>query len=148
MRDGRLPPLALGGPAEHGGGAWVEQGELYLALDADDTVAGVVALNNDAPDTYAQADWVVDATGPEILVVHALGVTPGFQGSGVARFLVDAALDVARDKGCRAVRLDTYVENLPARSLYSTHGFTDLGVHTLHYEGTDIDQFHLFERVL
>ncbi|ETJ01056.1 MAG: hypothetical protein Q605_AUC01135G0002, partial [Actinomyces urogenitalis DORA_12] len=47
-----------------------------------------------------------------------------------------------------AVRLDTYVENLPARRLYERYGFTDLGCHTLTYEGTDLNQFHLFEYLL
>lgn len=28
------------------------------------------------------------------------------------------------------------------------YGFTDLGVHTLRYEGADLSQFHLFEYVL
>ncbi|WP_149814891.1 GNAT family N-acetyltransferase [Serinicoccus marinus] len=41
-----------------------------------------------------------------MLVVHALGVCPAFLRQGVTRFLVDAALEVARGEGCRAVRLD------------------------------------------
>lgn len=128
---------------------WIDAGELYLALDpSGERVAGVVALNHDAPDAYRQAAWAVDAPPEQVLVVHALGVCPAFLRRGVARFLVDAALEVARGEGCRAVRLDTYVENAAARALYPRCGFTDLGVHTLHYEGTDLDQFHLFERVL
>ncbi|GAA4875066.1 GNAT family N-acetyltransferase [Serinicoccus chungangensis] len=128
---------------------WVDAGELYLALDpTDGRVAGVVALNHDAPDAYRRASWALEAPPERVLVVHALGVCPDFLRRGVARFLVDATLDVAREKGCRAVRLDTYVENAAARGLYARCGFADLGVHTLHYEGTDLDQFHLFERVL
>lgn len=128
--------------------SWVEAGQLYLAVDGAGAVAGVMVLNHEAPDTYQQAAWTVSAPAAEVLVVHALGVTPDFLRQGVARFLVDASLDVARAQGCRVVRLDTYVENFPARELYARHGFTDLGVHTLHYEGTDLDQFHLFEYVL
>ena len=134
---------------------WVAAGELYLAVTpaADPSVetpqiAGAVVLDHDAPDAYGDAAWTVEAAGDEVLVAHALGVVPDFLRRGVARFLVDAAVRTARDRGCRAVRLDTYVENLPARELYSRYGFTDLGVHTLHYEGTDLSQFHLFEYVL
>lgn len=129
--------------------AWVDADDLYLARErGSGQVAGVVALDHRAPGGYAQAAWAVQAQRHEVLVVHALGVCPDFLGRGVGRFLVDASLDVARQKGCRAVRLDTYVENLPARRLYARCGFTDLGLHTLRYEGTDLDQFHLFERVL
>ncbi|WP_298750169.1 GNAT family N-acetyltransferase [uncultured Serinicoccus sp.] len=128
---------------------WVDAGELYLALDeGEGRIAGVVALNHEAPDAYLRASWGVEASPDRVLVVHALAVCPDFLGRGVARFLVDATLQVAREQGCRAVRLDTYVENVAARGLYARCGFTDLGVHTLHYEGTDLSQFHLFERVL
>lgn len=128
---------------------WIEAGELYLTLDqTGGRIAGVVALNHDAPDAYLHASWAVEVPPEQVLVVHALGVSPDFLRQGVARFLVDASLDVARSTGCRVVRLDTYVENIAARRLYARCGFTDLGVHTLHYPGTDLDQFHLFERVL
>lgn len=128
---------------------WIEAGELYLALDQTaQRIAAVVALNHAAPTAYLHASWAIEVPPGQVLVVHALGVSPGFLRQGVARFLVDASLDVAREKGCRVVRLDTYVENIAARELYTRCGFTDLGVHTLQYEGTDLNQFHLFERVL
>lgn len=126
---------------------WITAGELYLALN-DGGIAGVVVLNHDAVEAYKEADWAVDPAPEEVLVVHALGVVPDHLGQGVARFLVDATIEVAREKDCRAVRLDTYVENMPARKLYSRYGFTDLGCHTVDYEGTDLNEFHLFEYVL
>ncbi|HJB09996.1 MAG TPA: GNAT family N-acetyltransferase [Candidatus Brachybacterium merdavium] len=128
--------------------AWIAADSLYLALDADQEVAGVVALDHQAVEGYRHADWAIDAAPEEVLVVHALGVAPDRLGRGVARFLVEAAIQLAREKGCRTVRLDAYVENVPARSLYTRCGFTDLGCHTVHYEGTDLSQFHLFEYVL
>lgn len=136
-------------PTEADVQGWVEAGMLYFAVDqAGSRIAGVVALNHETPDAYRGASWAVEASPEEVLVVHALGVCPEFLRQGVGRFLVDATLQVARDNGCLAVRLDTYVGNFAARALYARCGFTDLGVHTLHYEGTDLDQFHLFERVL
>lgn len=144
---------------------WVRSGHLFLAVTEVDTdadtdaatdadpaqagaVAGVVVLDQNAVDSYAAARWSVDAAPQEVLVVHALGVVPAFLGTGVARFLLDASLRIARDQGCRTVRLDTYVENRPARRLYTRCGFTDLGLHTVRYEGTDLSDFHLFEYVL
>lgn len=128
--------------------SWVEAEELHLALDEAENIAGVVVLNHDAVDAYQDAAWAIDANSEEVLVVHALGVAPDHLGKGVSRFLVDATLEVAREQGCRAVRLDTYVENIPARKLYERYGFTDLGCHTVTYDGTDLNQFHLFEYVL
>lgn len=134
---------------------WITAGELYLAVApaADGSapaqkIAGVVVLNHDTADAYREAAWAVEAASDAVLVVHALGVVPEFLRKGIARFLVDASLQVAEDRSCRAVRLDTYIENIPDRNFYAGYGFTDLGVHTVHYEGTDLNQFHLFEYVL
>lgn len=133
-------------PAEVAG--WVTSGELFLALEDHGEIAGVMVLNHDAVDAYQEAAWSVDAEPHEVLVIHALGVTPSHLGTGVSHFLVDAALDIACQKGCKAVRLDTYVENIPARKLYERHGFRDLGCHTVSYAGTNLSQFHLFEYIL
>ena len=130
---------------------WVEAGDLYLAIAPDgdgERIAGAMVLDHDAAAGYQDAAWAIEAPPEQVLVVHVLGVHPDFLRQGVARFLVHASLQVARQKGCRTVRLDTYVENLPARRLYVSQGFHDLGVHTLHYDGTDLTQFHLFEHVL
>lgn len=128
--------------------AWVEAGDLYLAVHRNGSIAGAVVLDHDAVDAYREARWAIAAEPEEVLVVHVLGVAPAHLGRGVARFLVEHTLRLAREQGCLTVRLDTYVENLPARRLYARCGFTDLGCHTVHYEGTDLSEFHLFEYVL
>ncbi len=135
--------------------AWIAAGQLHFAVAdlsggpmSGERIAGVVALNHDAPAAYRDAAWAIEAAHDEVLVVHALGVVPEFLRRGVARFLVDRSLRAARDAGCRAVRLDVYIENRPARELYTRCGFTDLGAHTVRYAGTDLTDFHLFEYVL
>lgn len=137
----------VGHPKPEQVAAWAEAGELYLALDGKQ-IAGVVVLNHEAIDAYATADWAVEASALEALVVHALGVMPDYLGQGVARFLLDSALDVAREAGCLAVRLDVYVENTPALRLYRRYGFRDLGCYTVDYGDIDLNEFHLFEYVL
>ena len=77
---------------------WAEAGELYLALDEGGKTAGVTVLNHDAVDAYQEAAWTIEAEPQETLVVHALGVVPDHLGTGVSRFLVDAALQVARQQ--------------------------------------------------
>ena len=136
-----------GRPAPDTVAAWIVAGELFIAFDGEQCV-GVVALNHAAPQGYADAAWAVEAEPEEVLLIHALGVDPERPRQGIARFLVDGALAVAREMGCRAVRLDTYVDNAPARELYARHGFTNLGLHTLDYGVADLTQFHLFEYVL
>jgi len=43
--------------------------------------------------------------------------------SGLGRALVEAALDRARERGCRRIELDVNEDNAPARALYEACGF-------------------------
>lgn len=132
---------------------WIEAGELYLAVpaqthDSAAEIAGVVVLDHSSAADYASAAWSVEATGGQALIVHVLGVVPDYLGTGVSRFLVESAIEAARDRGCLTVRLDVIADNIAAHRLYVRCGFRDLGLHTIRYDGTDLDQFHLYEYVL
>ncbi len=130
---------------------WIEAGELYVAVasrSGDEMIAGVVALDHHAPNGYERAAWTRSARAEEVLVIHALGVVPVFLRKGVAQFLVRSALEIAEEQGCTSVRLDTYASNTPAHELYTRCGFTNLGLHSLDYEGIDLDSFYLFEYLL
>jgi ribosomal protein S18 acetylase RimI-like enzyme len=50
------------------------------------------------------------------------------RGSGLGRALVSAAIDRARERGCRRMELDTGADNAPAQGLYRSLGFRDHGV--------------------
>lgn len=115
---------------------------------ANAELVGVMALDQAAPQGYEAAPWLVDAAPSEVLAVHALGVVPGYQRRGVAKFLLDGALEVARELGCVIVRLDVLEQNTPGMKLYSDYGFKDLGLFHVDYDTTDLHDFHLFEYVL
>lgn len=132
---------------------WVKAGDLYVAMISDDDpsdeqMAGVVVLDHEPAEDYRSARWAIDARDDQILIIHVLGVLPAYQGTGIARFLVDSAIETARQRGCLAVRLDVTEDNEPAHRLYSTCGFADLGLHTLRRRETQLDQFHLYEYVV
>jgi ribosomal protein S18 acetylase RimI-like enzyme len=50
------------------------------------------------------------------------------RGSGLGRALVSAAIDRARERGCRRMELDTGEDNAPAQGLYRSLGFRSHGV--------------------
>lgn len=128
---------------------WITAGELYTVRDgADNKILGAVVLNHDTADGYRHAAWAIDAPPEQVVVVHALGVLPERAGQGIARFILDATVDLARQQGMRAIRLDVYVDNTPALRLYTGYGFTDLGCHRLDYGTYDLTDFHLCELVL
>ncbi len=47
------------------------------------------------------------------------------RGTGLGRALVTAALERARERGCRRVELDTSEGNTPALALYHSLGFDE-----------------------
>jgi ribosomal protein S18 acetylase RimI-like enzyme len=56
-------------------------------------------------------------------VISNVGVLPDYRRRGIARKLVEAALDFARAQRARRVRLDVIAGNAPAYELYVSLGF-------------------------
>ena len=83
-----------------------------------DPPAGVVQLR------YRYGVWW-DA---EDCNVEDVFVSTEARGSGLGRALVSAAIDRARERGCRRMELDTGADNAPAQGLYRSLGFFDSGI--------------------
>lgn len=122
----------------------IAAGELYLA-QIGTALAGGVVLNGRGEDEYSRIPWKVAAGEDQVLIVHLLGVDPEYARRGVARFLLRGAESTARNLGLRAVRLETFVDNLPARALYESYGFADIGSSVLNYPGIGPQEVQLFE---
>ncbi|HYD46021.1 MAG TPA: GNAT family N-acetyltransferase, partial [Phenylobacterium sp.] len=58
---------------------------------------------------------------PTHLYVDNLGVTPSRQREGIARRLLEALFDWARELGCTAFWVATETDNAPARALYASY---------------------------
>lgn len=63
------------------------------------------------------------------LEVERIYVLPGFQGQGVGRDLLAAAMARARREGAARVWLGVWEHNTAARAFYWAQGFTDFGQH-------------------
>ena len=92
-----------------------DDGEFLLGGDPP---AGVVQLR------YRYGVWW-DA---EDCCVEDVFVRADARGTGLGRALVSAAIDRARERGCRRMELDTGADNAPAQGLYRSLGFQDHGV--------------------
>ena len=92
-----------------------DDGEFLLGGDPP---AGIVQLR------YRYGVWW-DA---EDCHVEDVFVREEARGSGLGRALVSAAIERARERGCRRLELDTAEENVPALALYRSLGFGPAGV--------------------
>ncbi|WP_115862987.1 GNAT family N-acetyltransferase [Halorussus litoreus] len=66
--------------------------------------------------------------------VAEITVAPTHRREGRARRLLVAAFDRLRSKGCSEIRLTVHPENGPARQLYDSLGFEEVGRENEYYE--------------
>ncbi len=78
-----------------------------LVAESDGRFAGLISLAADGGD----------------LVIVLLSVYPGFQGHGVGRALVDAAVERAAERRLPGVRIAVSNDDIPSLSFYQRHGF-------------------------
>jgi ribosomal protein S18 acetylase RimI-like enzyme len=92
--------------------------EGVIVAEVEGEVAGYVALGH--PTGLA--------SNRHVLSVRGLAVAPGFQGRGLGRALLRAAVEEARRRGARRLTLRVLGSNSAARALYESSGFTVEGV--------------------
>ena len=93
--------------------------------DADGPPAGVVALR------YRYGVW---RAGYDCLVEDVF-VAESARGSGLGRTMMTAAIERARERGCRRMELDTNETNAAAIALYESLGFVN---RSTAYDGRDL----------
>lgn len=108
----------------------IEQGDMYVQCADDGRVLAAARLNHYQDDFYTGIDWqtTADASPEQVLVIHTLVAdhTLGVKGLGKA-FISFYEQEAAR-RGCRYLRLDTSLNNTPARGLYNSLGFREAGI--------------------
>ncbi|HLU26651.1 MAG TPA: ribosomal protein S18-alanine N-acetyltransferase [Longimicrobiales bacterium] len=67
--------------------------------------------------------WVVADQGE----LGNIAVAPDWRGRGVGKKLLEAVIEQARGRAVRELFLEVRVSNEPARRLYETHGFREVG---------------------
>ena len=117
---------------------------LFVLEDAG-AIAGTVILNHEPEEGYALADWGGTEDYGRVLVVRTLAVHPGWLRRGVGRALLEFALELARETGMEAVRLDVYEQNAPAQRLYEALGFRYVASVDLGYGAYGLDRFALYQ---
>lgn len=120
---------------------------LYVA-EQNSRIVGTVMYLHEQDEPYKTVNWQLPTDAP-VVVLHILAVHPSHYGTGVGRALMDYAEVVAHDRGARAIRLDTYVDNLPACRLYekcgySCRGLVDLGLEKIY----GLKWYRAYEKVL
>lgn len=122
----------------------IELGNVYAAVDGD-TFAGAMIVNTDYNEGYEKVTWPVEAKPGEFASLHLLGVMPQYHHQGIATALTNKAIEVSKEHGLKAVRLDVIEGNNPARKLYEKCGFKHVQDLELYYDDCGLVLFYLYE---
>lgn len=125
----------------------IENNELYVGR-ADGQIVSCMILNHKYNEGYGGVRWSIEASNSELLVIHALGVSPMYAGKGIAKQMVRRAVDVARENNVKTIRLDVLEGNVPAEKTYTKMGFVYLDTIQMFYEDTGWTNYKLFELII
>jgi GNAT superfamily N-acetyltransferase len=74
---------------------------------------------------YLSFGWILERGGPAMFL-EELYVLPELRGQGLGTALLDAALELARARGCRSAELEVEASHGRAANLYARAGFRPL----------------------
>ena len=109
--------------SEHAFRSELDFGNVYVGAFVDGGLVG-----------YAGMSIAEDAS------VHNIGVDPAWQRKGIGRALLVALLDLADERGL-PVFLEVRTDNIPAITLYESHGFTRIGLRRKYYQPSGADAY-------
>ena len=125
----------------------IRKSELYV-LDSENGYSACVIVNSSCNEGYNGCLWKVNCASNEILVPHALAVSPNVQGKGIGKLVVQDIIEMAKASGKKSVRLDVLGGNIAAERLYTKMGFEYIQSKTMFYEDTGWTEYVVYELVL
>ncbi|MEA4822699.1 MAG: GNAT family N-acetyltransferase [Clostridiaceae bacterium] len=107
--------------------------QLWVLTDDANAPIAVAALCFGEDPSYrviTEGDWLGSLP---YAAIHRVAVSNGCKGRGVAGILFRALCGIARDSGCRTVRIDTHEDNASMRRALEKSGFAFRGrIRTTH----------------
>lgn len=122
----------------------IAHNELYILLLKDEII-GAFVMDSRETEGYDKGKWSVIADKEEVAIIHKLAISYKHQNRGLAKILVDYAIDKAKRSGKKAIRLDVYKPNRAAARLYLAKGFSYISTIELFYEDTGLAEYELYE---
>ena len=126
----------------------IAEKDQFIGIEDGQIVAAYI-MNHDCDEAYHTVRWLTDAEDKEMVVLHALRVLPEYGGRGYSKQLVQHAIDTARERGLKSIRLDCIEGNDIPQKMYMSFGFAY--VDTVEITYVDIGKprkFLLYEFVL
>jgi ribosomal-protein-alanine N-acetyltransferase len=129
--------------SEHAFRSELDFGNVYLGAFVDEPgrqLASAAWPGHGAESTDGGLVGYAGMSIAEDASVHNIGVDPAWQRKGIGRALLVALLDLADERGL-PVFLEVRTDNIPAITLYESHGFTRIGLRRKYYQPSGADAY-------
>ena len=134
-------------PTEKSAAVRTAAGEMYV-LGEDGEIRASMTLNQDQAPEYREVHWQYPANDDEVLVIHTLCIPPSAAGKGYGTRMVGFTADSAAFRGCKVIRIDTWLHNEPAKRLYLRNGFRIAGTGRIRLQGLIDEKQVYLERLI
>ena len=126
----------------------IAEKDQFIGIEDGQIVAAYI-MNHDCDEAYHTVQWLTDAEDKEMVVLHALRVLPEYGGRGYSKQLVQHAIDTARERGLKSIRLDCIEGNDIPQKMYMSFGFAYVDTVEITYVDIGIPRkFLLYEFAL
>ena len=100
----------------------IKERNQFIGIE-DGRIVAAYIMNHDRDEAYHAVKWLIDANDNETVVLHALRVLPEYGGRGYSKQLVQHAIDTARERNLKSIRLDCIEGNDIPQKMYMSFGF-------------------------
>ena len=100
----------------------IKEKNQFIGIE-DGRIVAAYIMNHDRDEAYHSVRWLIDANDNETVVLHALRVLPEYGGRGYSKKLVQHAIDTARERHFKSIRLDCIEGNDIPQKMYMSFGF-------------------------
>ena len=126
----------------------IQQGDMYLTEQDGVMLSALVLLPYQEENFTWDIPWGAALADDEVAAVYLLCVNPQVQRQGIASRTMEAAIQLARDMGKKAVRLDAPACNLPVRCLCASLGFTEVETVRWDFSNVGLTDIVLYEYLI
>ena len=121
--------------------------DLYVMED-ENAVVAVCRINAEQVDCYFGVPWAYEAPPEQVSVLHTLVVDPARKGKGYGTAFIAYYEQLARERGCTVLRIDTNARNERARRLYAYLGYREAAIVPTVFNGIPDVNLVLLEKKL
>lgn len=101
----------------------IDNSSLYV-IEKSKSLVGFICINNEEPKEYIKIPW---SNNNKFLVVHRMAVSIKYRNNGIGTKLLSHAETLAKDKGIRLIKSDTYSLNPKMNFLFQKCDYKKIG---------------------